>query len=136
MEALERGVWFRDLPGTFLSRMVWRALTLLSALTPAQLPLRGFAGRWISRSSACGWRSPQQSASCKTGPSTPRAPREWEQVTPQTGPQCCRNPAALWGRSQRRGVAGRFLLFWGGREGGRRQCPPWAHHAEPPSSAT
>ncbi|XP_057408641.1 spindlin interactor and repressor of chromatin-binding protein isoform X5 [Balaenoptera acutorostrata] len=77
------------------------------------LPLRGFAGRWISRLSACGWRSPRQSASCKTGPSIPRAPRVWEQVTAQTGPRFCRNPAPLSGVSQRQGVACRFLLFGG-----------------------
>lgn len=95
-------------------------LCVLSAPIPAQLPLRGFAGHWISRLSAYGWRSPRQSASCKTGPSTPRAPRVWEQVTPQTGLRFCRNPAPLSGGSQRQGVVYRFLLSWGG--GGREEA--------------
>lgn len=89
----------------------------LSAPILAQLPLRGFVGRWISRLSACGWRSPRQSASCKTGPSIPRAPRVWEQVTAQNGPRFCRNPAPLSGGSRRQGVACRFLLFRAGRGG-------------------
>lgn len=103
----------------------------LSAPILAQLPLRGFAGRWISRLSACGWRSPRQSASCKTGPSIPRAPRVWEQVTAQNGPRFCRNPAPLSGGSQRQGVACRFFS---GR--GEEACHPSAYHSELPSSAT
>ncbi|XP_043437432.1 spindlin interactor and repressor of chromatin-binding protein isoform X1 [Prionailurus bengalensis] len=95
-----------------------------SRKAPLQLPLRGFAGHWISRLSAYGWRSPRQSASCKTGPSTPRAPRVWEQVTPQTGLRFCRNPAPLSGGSQRQGVVYRFLLSWGGGEG-RGRVPLW-----------
>ncbi|XP_055154125.1 spindlin interactor and repressor of chromatin-binding protein isoform X1 [Symphalangus syndactylus] len=76
---------------------------------------------WLS---ACGWRSPQQSASCKTGPGIPRAPSVWEQVTPQTGRQFCQNPALLWRGSRRKGMGCKFLLSWGGREGGG-SVPQW-----------
>lgn len=109
-------------------RRLWKALTLLSAPIPAQLPLRGFAGHWISRLSECGWRSPRRSASCKTGPSTPGAPRAWEQVMPQTGPQFCQSPALLWGDSQRQEVGCKLLLSWGGREKGQEgggSVPLW-----------
>lgn len=92
----------------------WRALTLPSAPLPAQLPLRGSEGHWISRLSACGWRSPRRSASFKTGPSTPKARRVWEQVTLQTGPRSCRNPALRRGDSQRRAAVCRFPLSQGG----------------------
>ncbi|XP_034788729.1 spindlin interactor and repressor of chromatin-binding protein isoform X2 [Pan paniscus] len=76
---------------------------------------------WLS---VCGWRSPQRSASCKTGPGTPRAPSVWEQMTPQTGPQFCQNPAPLWQGSRKKGMECKFLLSWGGREGGG-SVPQW-----------
>lgn len=116
-EGQEMGVWFTETLGGHLKVRCLEGPDSLSAPILAQLPLRGFAGRWISRLSACGWRSPRQSASCKTGPSIPRAPRVWEQVTAQNGPRFCRNPAPLSGGSQRQGVACRFLLFRAGRGG-------------------
>lgn len=73
--------------------------------------LRGSVGHWISRLSVFGWRNHQPSASYRTGPSTPRAPRGWEQVTTQAGPQFCQNPVPLLRDNQRQEVEYRFSVF-------------------------
>lgn len=78
---------------------------------PPQPPLRGSVGHWISRLSVFGWRNHQPSASYRTGPSTPRAPRGWEQVTSQNGPQFCQNPVPLLRDNQRQGVEYRFSVI-------------------------
>lgn len=83
---------------------------LPQAESPSPAPPPGLHGTLDLQVIRVRMEEPQRSASCKTGPGTPRAPGVWEQVTPQTGPRFCQNPAPLWRGSQRKGMGYKFLL--------------------------